>query len=130
LRYVTIAIGVLADNSKAIVCVADKAVTYGQQIQWDADVTKIVPLENGKLIAMFSGGEESVSRVLGQIVQNLNGFTRAEIKACAETSYQRALSELIDADVLSPRGLDWEKYRAATNGPKVNRYMQSVGIGG
>ena len=122
----TIVIGTLAKDSSAIVCVADKAVTYGQQIQWDADVTKIVPLENGKLIAMFSGSEEPVSRVLGKIVENLDGFAPNEIKGCAERSYQAALSDLIEADVLSPRGLSWKEYLAATSGPRINEYMQSV----
>jgi ATP-dependent protease HslVU (ClpYQ) peptidase subunit len=122
----TIAIGALAEGSKAIICVADKAVTYNQQIQWDADVTKIVLLDNKKLIAMFSGGEESVSRILGKIAEKLSGFSPAQIRECAESAYGESLSELIEADVLSPRGLDWDKYCAATSGPKINRYMESV----
>lgn len=120
------ALGALANDSSAIVCVADKAVTYGQQIQWDADVTKIVPLENGKLIVMFSGSEEPVSRVLGKMTESLRAFTPGAIKSCAEDSYRAALNELIEGDVLSPRGLTWEQYRAATTGTRVNRYMQSV----
>jgi hypothetical protein len=122
----TIAIGALANNSRAIVCVADKAITYAQQIQWDADVTKIVPLENNRLTAMFSGSEEPVARVLGKITENLAEFTPEKIRECAEHSYRASLAELIEADVLSPRGLDWKEYRAATSGPRLNRYMQSV----
>jgi ATP-dependent protease HslVU (ClpYQ) peptidase subunit len=122
----TIAIGALANNSQAIVCVADKALTYDEQVQWDADVTKIIPLDNGKVIAMFSGAEGPASRVLGHIVENLNGFTQAQIRDCAETSYRDALSELIQADVLLPRGLNWHDYRSATSGCRINKYMQSV----
>jgi hypothetical protein len=39
LRFMTICAAALAAKSKAIVCVADKAITYGDVISWESDVT-------------------------------------------------------------------------------------------
>jgi len=40
----TICAAALAAKSRAIVCVADKAISYGDVVSWESDVTKIVPL--------------------------------------------------------------------------------------
>jgi hypothetical protein len=40
----TICCAAFGDNSKAIVCIADKGISYGDTIQWDSDSSKIFPI--------------------------------------------------------------------------------------
>jgi hypothetical protein len=48
---------VAALSTDGIVCVADKALTFGGYIQWDADCIKLIPL-HGQAISMNSSGSE------------------------------------------------------------------------
>ncbi len=43
-RSMTVCVAAICESSKAIVCVADKAITLNQSIQWDANASKILPI--------------------------------------------------------------------------------------
>ena len=40
----TVCVAALAADFNAVVCVADKALSYGEYIQWDSDSSKIVKI--------------------------------------------------------------------------------------
>ena len=60
----TVCAAALAANSRAIVCVADKAISYGEYIQCDSDSSKMVRLDSDKCVALFAGGERDISEVI------------------------------------------------------------------
>jgi len=123
----TICAAALAAKSKAIVCVADKALTYGEFISWDSDVTKIVRLAHSGCIAMMSGEEEGTSRVLAALaaVDNL-GDTVMEIKKNCEEIYVECVNELVVQKFIKPKSLTREIYEEAVRKEQVNSVIQSV----
>jgi len=56
----TICAAAFACNSEAIVCVADKALTFGELITWESDSTKLIQLPQPGCVAMMSGEEEGI----------------------------------------------------------------------
>ncbi len=124
----TVCIGALAADSKAIVCVADKALTYGEYIQWDADSTKMIPLTPGGTMLMFSGNEEGCSRVLGNILETEEeiGAGKTHTRVWLETRYKEALEELIQLNFLNPRLLTRAQYTAAITAGELNDYMKAL----
>ena len=57
----TVCTSALAAEEKAIVCMADKALSYGDTIPWDSDSSKMFALSNEALVIMFAGSEEPTS---------------------------------------------------------------------
>jgi hypothetical protein len=53
----TVCVAAFAVNGECIICLADKALSYGDYLQWDSDVTKIIPMNSGNGVMMVSGGE-------------------------------------------------------------------------
>lgn len=124
----TVCIAALAADSKAIVCVADKALTYGGYIQWDADSAKMIPLNPSGTLLMFSGDEEGTSRILGAILASEMeiGAGKAHSKAWLEKNYKEALEELIEIKFLSRRLLNREAYLKAITATEINSYIQKI----
>lgn len=123
----TICAAALAAKSKAIVCVADKAITYGDFISWESDVTKIVQLAHPGCVAMMSGEEEGTSRVLSALatVESL-GDTTAQIKSKCEEVYDECVKELVDQKFIKTRMLTREIYEKAVSKEQVNSVIQSL----
>src|ERR1017187_3451479 len=97
LRFMTICAAALAAKSRAIVCVADKAITFGDFISWESDVTKIVKLAHPGCVAMMSGSEEGTSRVIAALVAEADlGRTIVEIKKKCEEIYKECIREIVD----------------------------------
>jgi hypothetical protein len=69
---VTICTAAIAADSTVIVCIADKALSYGQNIEWDADSSKITTLDNNKSLILMSGSESQINRTL----RKLNSITK------------------------------------------------------
>jgi hypothetical protein len=123
----TICAAALAAKSKAIVCVADKAMSFGDVISWDSDVTKIVPLSHPGCVAMMSGPEEGTSRVLSALLAIADlGSTVEEIKKTCEREYGECVQELIEQKFLKPRLLTKELYKTATTGAEVNSAIEAL----
>jgi 20S proteasome alpha/beta subunit len=123
----TICAAALAAKSKAIVCVADKAISYGDFISWESDVTKIVQLPHPGCVAMMSGEEEGTSRVLSALaaVESL-GSTTAEIKSKCEQIYADCVTELLNQKFIKTRMLTRELYERAVSKEQVNSVIQSI----
>jgi hypothetical protein len=123
----TICAAALAAKSKAIVCVADKAITYGDIISWESDVTKIVRLAHPGCVVMMSGTEESTSRVISELasLESL-GDTVAEIKKKCEEIYRKCVQEILDQKFIYPRLLTRDIYEKAMAGETVNAVIQGI----
>jgi hypothetical protein len=123
----TICAAALAAKSRAIVCVADKAITYGDIISWESDVTKIVRLGHPGCVLMMSGGEESTSRIISELasLESL-GSTVAEIKKKSEEIYRRCVQEILDQKFIYPRLLTRDIYEKAIAKETVNTIIQGI----
>jgi hypothetical protein len=62
----TVCVAALAARSRALVCIADKSVAYGEKIQWDSDSTKLFHLKPSGAVVMFSGCERDITEVLSR----------------------------------------------------------------
>src|SRR6266849_5632180 len=78
IRRMTICVAALAADFEAIVCMADKALTYGDYIQWDSDSSKIIKVNPSGTLMMFSGEEEPSSKVLAKFIARRNELWKKE----------------------------------------------------
>jgi hypothetical protein len=120
----------LGANSKAIVCVADKAINYGGVIEWDSDTTKIIPLAHKGLLAMISGDEDPISYLLAELLARVSlGDTRAKIGTTCRECCKSATEELKIAKFLTPNLLSKSDYIAAISKKQINAHMMSIANG-
>jgi hypothetical protein len=59
IQHVTVCVAAISSDGPCIICVADKALSYGDYIQWDSDCVKIVPLQHWKAACMMSSDNEA-----------------------------------------------------------------------
>jgi len=126
-RFMTVCVAALGSGGATIVCVADKALSYGDYIQWDSDSTKLVPLGTGDTVALVAGTELYITRFLGRI-EKWDGFAgeREEIKRFLEDEFQKCLIEMQNVEVLLPHALTRPEYVAAISGGDINQHIESV----
>lgn len=122
----TVCISALADNGKAIVCVADKAVTWADNIQWDADSNKIVVLNPSGVAVSTSGAEDSIVRMLRKLesireVRDIGNY----IDEC-ENAYKRCFAEIIQIEFFDQNQITREEYAAAIGKRDINDYMKEL----
>lgn len=124
----TVCIAAICDGGHALVCIADKALTYGSYIQWDSDSSKLIEINPSGAIILFSGGEEASSRVLGRLLAREDevGLNAKDTANLCEEEYKLAVDELIEAKFLRPRLLTPQQYVAAISAPSMNPYMRSI----
>ena len=126
--FMTVCIAALAADSKTIVCVADKALSYGDYFQWDSDSTKIIRLESRGMAILISGGEVGISKVLSALSareEDLGESVSETTKIC-EMEYKKALDELVEAKFLAPRLITRAEYIHAISGPSINPYFKQI----
>jgi 20S proteasome alpha/beta subunit len=123
---VTVCVAALASGGDCIVCVADKALSYGEYLQWDSDVTKIIPLKSGKGVMMISGGENS-SRVVNALrdIQKL-GSNISETISKIERAYQTVYDEILEIKFIKQNGLTRDSYLSAVTGLQINRHIEHI----
>jgi hypothetical protein len=104
----TICIAAFSAESKAIVCIADRALTYlgyGANSESDSGVAKIIELP-GNWCALFSCDSLTFpKRVLDKIDVALTGKTsvsRLEIEAAAKKAYEETWWDEIEDQILKP----------------------------
>ncbi len=122
----TICIGVLAANAKAIVCVADKYITYNEEILGETDSVKIVPVGENGSHAMISGNDDSILRVLAKLALKDNvGKNRNQTGQFCEEAYKEAEREMIEMRFLRPfiTAGDYEK---ALLKKRVNQVIETI----
>jgi hypothetical protein len=127
-KRMTVCVAALAAETKAIVCVADKALTYGNYIQWDSEGGKIIKLNPSGSLAMFSD-EGTAPRVLTKFFERGNDIGKNKIGetiAICEEQYGLAFKELAESKFLKSRLLKPEDYQKAVTSPDVNRVISSI----
>src|SRR5579862_6654919 len=125
-RRMTVCIGVLAAETKAIVGVADRYITYSDDIAGDTDSSKILPLGENGTHAMISGADSSIGRVLAKLVlhDDLGKNKEATQKYCEE-AYKDAEREILELRYLGPF-ISSEEYREALLKKRVNSVIKSI----
>ena len=125
-QFMTVCIAALADG--AIICVADKALTYGQSIQWDADASKITTLDNGKSLILLAGDDSPTNRLLRKINHLTDEFSgdQFSLMSILEQAMKDAFSEEQEICVLHPEMLTKDGYLKALCGPKrsIQKYTR------
>jgi len=125
-KRVTICIGILATGGTSIVCVADKSVSYSEDIQGDTDSSKIVPVGPNGCHAMISGSESTISRILSKLKAEADlGKDVEQTKKFCEDAYRSAESEILEAAFLYPF-LTLEEYTSALMKERVNPIIKSI----
>ncbi len=125
----TVCVAALAVKNMAIVCVADKALSYGDHIQWDSDSTKIIKLNPSGISVMFSGTEESTSKILAGFIAQADEISTKripEIITLCEAQYTQSVQEMVTAKFLTPRLLSGAEYLSAISGGEINDYIRSI----
>lgn len=122
----TVCIGVLAAESRAIVCVADRYITYTDQVSGDTDSSKILPLGENGTHAMISGADDAISRALAKLVIHDDlGNDREETRKYCEDAYQAAEQEILEMKYLRPF-LTTDEYKQALQKKRVNSVIESI----
>lgn len=126
----SICVAALSESQRAIVCIADKALSYGGSIQWDSDSSKIISLGPEGPLILFAGEGTPTTSVLAGLFSRPSDLgknkTKAEILSVCETEYKDAMNELIEATFLRPQLLSKQDYIAAITAAQINPFMMSV----
>jgi len=124
----TVCIAALAANSTAIVCIADKALSYADYIQWDSDSSKMIDLAPSGSLVMFSGAEKGLSRVLAEMLETEGacGNGKKETRQWCESKYKTASEEIIQIEILNRRLLTRHDYVNAITAAQLNQYIQTI----
>jgi hypothetical protein len=116
----------LAADSAAVVCVADKYVSYGQEILGETDAVKIVPVGESGAHAMISGNDDSTCRVLAKLtLEDDIGKHRNDTASKLEKAYKEAEREVMEKHFLHPF-ISTADYEQALLKKRVNRVTQSI----
>lgn len=103
----TVCVAAFAEQSKAIVCIADRAVTYpsyGSPVQSDSGMKKIIDVGDTKWCALFSGDASFAQEVTARLASKASGTARdfAWMSTNATIAYQECYEELVENRVLRP----------------------------
>jgi hypothetical protein len=118
---VTVCIAAIAAESKAIVCIADRALTFAGAMasaQSDSGVTKIIDVPNTQWCAMFSGDDLTFpERVLGLVAVDLvkekkNQCDRAKMETVAKSAFEKCWNREVEDQILKPKILSIESFTA------------------
>jgi hypothetical protein len=128
IKRMTVCMAALAANSKALVCIADKALSYGETITWDSDSSKMFTLNPSGTLVLFAGGERDTGEIIARLIasQDKIGTSKSETKKKIEAESKDAIDFLVDRLYLSPRQLKREEYVAAISGQQINSHIRKV----
>ncbi len=128
----TVCIGALGNYStrrpkaSAIVCVADKATTLGEDIQWESDTDKIVELGPSGPVLLTSGDDRNISRLVKGLKKQLKVQNVDEIVRTCEDVYGRCFAELTTRQHLSQILMSPKEFVAAVSGTAINPFVEGV----
>jgi len=126
----SVCVAAFSEAQRAIVCIADRALSYGGSIQWDSDSSKMLTLSPKGPLILFAGDETPTTKVLAGILSRTpdlgEGKTKAEVVTVCEAEYKEAMDELIEAQFLRPRLLTKQDYVTAITAPQMNPYIRTL----
>ncbi len=111
----TVCVAAFAEDSKAIVLVADKAVTYGgpRPIQSDVQLKKILPIGDCGWQALVSGDPTFAVATINRAAALIQDSGSCEaMMGCLKTGYQESREVAIVDQILKPNLLTKELYIA------------------
>lgn len=122
----TICIGALAADKRAVIGIADRYISFGSLgAKGDTDSVKILPLQNG-VHAMIAGNDDAIARVLAKLVAHDElGKNRKDTKDYCETAYREAESELLEMRHIRPF-MSKEKFEDALMKEQVNSVVEGI----
>jgi hypothetical protein len=90
----TICIAALSAKGACIICLADKALSYGDDVSWDSDSAKIIPLGQNEAVALTAGSDRYITRLLGKI-KDFDGYAGPIINVVSflEQKYHECVKE-------------------------------------
>jgi 20S proteasome alpha/beta subunit len=101
----TVCIGAVCDNGRAVVVAADRMMTYGapMSLQVETAVKKIVQITDSCVI-LFSGAVPDGEEVIRRTKSNITGHshTVSDIASFAATSYQEIKKKRVEDTILKP----------------------------
>lgn len=123
----TVCVAAISSNGPCIVCIADKALSYGEYIQWDSDCTKILELRN-KAVVMMSSDSESHATKLVRHLANIEDLScnRYDLIKQIERQFSGAYSDMQETEILTPQTLSRETYIGAITGDTVNEHISGI----
>jgi hypothetical protein len=128
----TVCIAAIAAESKAIVCIADRALTFAGAMasaQSDSGVTKVVHIPNTQWCAMFSGDDLTFpERVLGLVAAALtrekrNHCDKAKMESVVKEAFEKCWNTEIEDQILKPKVL---KIASFTADPRDARLLDTT----
>jgi len=92
----TICIGALAAGEQAIVAVADRYITFSQDVLGETDSVKIIPIKDNGPHVLISGSDDSIGRVLEKLKEEADiGMDRRKTRLSCESVYREAEQEIL-----------------------------------
>ena len=121
----TICIGALAADERAVIGIADRYISFGSLASGDTDSVKILPLQNG-VHAMIAGSDDAIARVLAKLIMHDElGKNRNDTKDYCETAYREAESELLEMRHIRPF-MSRARFEEALLKKKVNSVIEGI----
>ena len=129
-KHMTVCIAALAADSKVIICITDKALTFSDKIQWDSDSSKITTFDNNKSLILIAGSEGPTNRVFRKInyLREEWSGSRIELMYALENGYKEAFSEQQEIELLHPELMTKDDYLRAISLPSINRYIEDLAL--
>lgn len=131
----TVCIAAIAAKSKAIVCIADRALTYagyGANAETDSGVTKIIDIPGTNWCALFSGDDLTFpKRVLDRLFAQLSTQTSpasSQIEAAVKEAFEFCWEREVEDQVLKPNLLTKQDFmhRAADEQPLDTKLVLKI----
>ncbi len=124
--FVTCCVGAFADKGNAIICIADKSVTYGEDISGEGLGSKIVKLPSG-ITVMISGRDGESERYISKLSKNvLLGKSLSDSLAYCEEQYHLTREELLNIYVLKPALMKTSSLHDASLLAQPNDFVKDV----
>ncbi|MGO9339956.1 MAG: hypothetical protein ACLPY1_20850 [Terracidiphilus sp.] len=122
----TICIGALAADKRAVIGIADRYISFGSLgAKGDTDSVKILPLQND-VHAMIAGSDDAIARVLAKLVMHDDlGNDREKTREYCETAYREAESELLEMRHIRPF-MSRDKFEEALLQQQVNSVIEGI----
>lgn len=128
----TICIAAFADGGKgngtAIVCVADKMLSFGQYSQWDSDITKIIHIPpRASTHALVAGSLSHCEGVLNKLseIEDVDSY-HTVLADHLEAVYITQYSHYQEIEVLTRRGVSKAAYEQSLASQSVSAPMQKI----
>jgi hypothetical protein len=122
----TICIAALADEGRAIVCVADKMLSFGEYLQWDSDVTKIIHIARTNTVGLIAGSLSHCEDVLNNLMHPEFGKRLDDSVIKLRNAYENTFERFQETDVLFRHGLDRKSYRTLLGNTQVPRVLERI----